>query len=104
MVGEKRRESVMGGVGLGDDEQAGRVLVDAVHNAGLLHPADARQALAAMGDQRIDQRAVSCPLAGLHDEARRLVDDDEMVTSSKTTSSAMSSACGSRVRAAARRA
>ena len=59
VIGEEAREAVMRGVGLGDDQQAGRVLVDAMHDAGLLHPADAGQAIAAMGDQRIDQRAAS---------------------------------------------
>ena len=42
MVGELRREALMGPVVLGDDEQAGRVLVEAVDDAGPLHAADAR--------------------------------------------------------------
>ena len=69
----------MGGVGLGDDEQAGRVLVEPVDDAGPLDPADPRQARAAMADQRVDQRAVGVARRRMDDEARRLVDDDEMV-------------------------
>ena len=32
-----------------------------------------------MGDQRIDQRAGRIAGGGMHDEARRLVDDDDLV-------------------------
>ena len=32
-----------------------------------------------MGDQRIDQRARLVPGGGMHDEALRLVDDDDVV-------------------------
>ena len=41
MIGEQRCEAVMGGVGLGDNQQAGRVLVEAMDDAGALHPANA---------------------------------------------------------------
>ena len=47
----------MGAVVLGDDQQAAGVLVEPVDDARPLHAADARQAVAAMGDQRVDQRA-----------------------------------------------
>ena len=66
----------MGGVGLGDDEQAGRVLVEPMDDAGPLHAADPREARAAMADQRIDQRAVGMARRRVDDEARRLVDHD----------------------------
>ena len=34
---------------------------------------------AAMGDQRVDQRAVGIARRRMHDEPRRLVDDDEVL-------------------------
>ena len=50
-----------------------------VDDAGAAHAADARQALAAMGDQGVDQRPG--PVAGgrMDDEILGLVDDDEVV-------------------------
>ena len=68
-------------VGLGDDQQAARVLVEAVHDARPRHAADAREARAAMGDQRVDERAGRIAGAGMHDEPGRLVDDDDRSSS-----------------------
>ena len=42
-------------------------------------PADARQARAAMADQRIDQRAGGMARRRMDDEPRGLVDDDEVL-------------------------
>ena len=69
----------MGAVGLGDDHDAGRVLVEAVDDAGPLDAADARQAVAAMVDQRVDQRAGPVAGARMDDQPGRLVDDDQVV-------------------------
>lgn len=77
--GELLGQALMGGVVLGDDEQARCLLVEAVDDARSLDATDARQAVAAVGDQRIDERAVGVAGGGVHDEARRLVDDDEVV-------------------------
>ncbi len=79
MVRELLGERAVRLVGLGHDQQPARVLVEAVHDAGPRHAADARQALAAMGDQRVDERAVRVARARMHDEPRRLVDDDQRV-------------------------
>ena len=46
---------------------------------GPLDAADARKAVAAMMDQRVDQRAGPVAGAGMDDEPGRLVDDDELV-------------------------
>ncbi len=78
MIGEEPRQAVMRGVGLGDDQQPARILVDAMHDAGLLHPADAGKTVAAMGDQRIDQRAALMRARRMHDEPGWLVDDEKM--------------------------
>ena len=45
---------------------------------GRLHAADAGQAVAAMVDQRVDQRAGPVAGAGMDDKAGRLVDDDQL--------------------------
>ena len=79
VIGELGGERAMGAVGLGDDHQAGRVLVEAVDDAGPAHAADAGQARAAMGDQRVDQGAGAVARRGMDDEAARLVDDDDVV-------------------------
>ena len=61
----------MGGVVLGHHHHAGGILVEAVDDAGALHPANARKRVAAMMDQRVDQR--SRPVAGdcFHEALRR---------------------------------
>ena len=41
MIGELLRQRAMGLVGLGDDEEAARVLVEAMHDARARHAADA---------------------------------------------------------------
>ena len=57
----------MSDVGLGDDEESGRILVDAVDDAGTGDTADARQAVAAMVEQRVDQRPVAVARGGVDD-------------------------------------
>ena len=69
----------MRAVVLGDDEQARRILVEPVDDAGPLDPADARQAVAAMGDERIHERAGFVTGGRMHHEPGRLVDDDEVI-------------------------
>ena len=79
LVGELGAERAVGGVGLGHHHQAGGVLVEPVHDARPLDAADAGQAVAAMGDQRVDQRALGVAGGRMHHQALRLVDDDERV-------------------------
>ena len=50
-----------------------------MHDAGSLDPADPRQRRPAMADQRIDQRSRRVAGRRVSDEARRLVDDDQML-------------------------
>ncbi|MGY4422512.1 hypothetical protein ACVWY2_004961 [Bradyrhizobium sp. JR6.1] len=79
MVGELRGQRLMGVVVLGNHHQPCGVLVEAVHDARPLDSADARQAAAAMRDQRVDQCSRGVAGRGMHDEAPRLVDDDDVV-------------------------
>src|SRR5258706_5364852 len=63
---------------LGDDQEAAGVLVQPVHDAGARDAADAGERGAAMGEQRVDQRAVDIAGGGMHDEAGGFDEDDEV--------------------------
>ncbi|MNT37936.1 hypothetical protein D3C72_1741030 [compost metagenome] len=79
MVGKLVGQVAVGGVVLGDDHHAARFLVEAVDDAGALDAADARQRVAAMVDQRIDERARPIAGAGMHDKAGRFAQHDKVV-------------------------
>src|SRR5208283_3088112 len=57
MAGELRRQRAVRTIVLRHHHYAGRVLVEPVHDAGASLAADARETLAAVGDERIDQRS-----------------------------------------------
>ena len=63
---------------LGDDHQAAGVLVEPMHDSRAADPADAGEARAAMGQQRVDESAVGISRGGMDNHARRLVDDDQV--------------------------
>src|SRR5579864_248188 len=65
-------------LGLGDDDEPARVLVEAVDDPRPAHAADPGKALAAMGDKRIDQGAVGIARRRMDHQPGGLVDDDEM--------------------------
>src|SRR5687768_13750961 len=75
---EQVRESLMGSVGLGDNEQAGGVLVEPVNDAGAANSADPGEAVAAVGDQRVHERSGFMAGGGMDDETGRLVDHNQM--------------------------
>ena len=79
VIGELRGQRLMRAVVLRHHHQARRVLVEPVHDAGAPNPADAGKAGAAMGDQRVYQRAGLVAGGGMHDQALRLVDDDNVL-------------------------
>ena len=79
VIGELRGQRLVRPVVLRHHHQPGGVLVEPVHDARAADAADPRQAGAAMGDQRIDQRAGLVAGAGMHDEALGLVDDNDVV-------------------------
>jgi hypothetical protein len=76
--GEIARERLVRGLALGDDHQAARVLVEAVHNPRPPNPTDAGEAGAAMAQQGVDKGTVWVSRCGMDNHARRLVDDDQM--------------------------
>ena len=69
----------MGPVRLGRHHQPGRVLVEPVHDTGAADAPDARQGVAAMAQQGVDQGAGGVPRCRMDHEPRRLVDDDHIV-------------------------
>ena len=79
MGGELLGQAMVRPVVLGHDQKPAGVLVEAVHDAGPPDAADAGQAFAAMGDQRIDQRAGLVAGAGVHHQSRGLVDHDQVL-------------------------
>ena len=79
VIGELRGQRLMRLVVLGDHHQPGGVLVEPVHDARPADAADAGKAGAAMGDQRVDQRAGLVAGGRMHDQPLRLVDDDDVV-------------------------
>ena len=64
-------------VRLGNHEQSGRVFVEAMDDAGPARAADSRQAVAAVCEKRIDKCPAAIAWRRVHDEARRLVVDDQ---------------------------
>ena len=79
LFGELLRKRAMGLVVFGHDHQASGVLVEAVDDTRSLDAADAGQARAAMGDQRVDQCAGGVAGGRVNDKALRLVDHDDRV-------------------------
>lgn len=67
----------MCGVGLGHNQQARGIFVEAVDDAGPPDAADAGKARTAMGDERIDERACCVTGGRMDNEAGWLVNDDE---------------------------
>ncbi len=57
VIGELFSEAPVGAVVLGHDEETAGVLVEPMHDAWPLDAADAGEAVPAMGDQRVHQRA-----------------------------------------------
>lgn len=79
MIGKLRRKALVSCIGLGNNKKPARILVDPVDDARAFDTADARQAVAAMVDQRIDERSRPVTRAWMHNETRRFVDDNEVI-------------------------
>ncbi len=79
MVGELRRQRAVRVVVLRHHHEPGRILVEPVHDAGPPLAADPGKAVAAMRNQRIDQRPGPMAGGGMNDEVAGFVDDDDVV-------------------------
>lgn len=94
VVGQLCREGEVRKVVFRRDEQTGRVLVDAVHDAGPPLSADAGETVAAVGEQGVDERAVLVAGRGCTTMPRGLLTTMRS-SSSYTTSSGRSCATSS---------
>ncbi len=79
VIGKQVAQRLMRFVILGDHQKAGCVLIEPMDDTGALDAPNARQGVAAMGNERIDECAAFMAGSGMHDEPGRLVDDDEIV-------------------------
>src|SRR5438552_18181801 len=79
VIGELCSERRMRAIVLRHHHEAGRILVEPVYGAGPALAADAGEAVAAMGDQGIDQRTGPVAGGGMNDETSGLFDDDDVV-------------------------
>jgi len=73
-AGELLGQAAVGGVGLGDQQHAGRVLVEPVHDARSFHAADPAQLALAVGEQRVHHGIRPGAHAGMHNHARGFVE------------------------------
>jgi hypothetical protein len=70
---------LVGPVGFGHHDRPRGVFIQPVNDAGTLHPANARQGIATVGQQRIHQRAAHIAGSRMHHHPRCLIDDDQML-------------------------
>ena len=69
----------MRGIGLGDDQQPRRILVDPVDNAGPRDPANAGEATVAMMEQGVDHRSIVITGGRMDDHSGGFIDDEQMI-------------------------
>ncbi len=77
-LGKLGGEALVGGVGFRDDEAAGGIFIESVHDAGSLHSAYAGKFSSAMMEQGVDEGAIGISGSGMDDHAVRFVEDDEV--------------------------
>ena len=82
----------------GYDHDTGCIFIEAVHNAGAYHAANAGKAVAAMIEQRVHQRTRPCASCRVNHHARGLVDDDEVLILKQNIERDVSLAGASRLR------
>jgi hypothetical protein len=76
--GKVARQRVMGGLGLGDDHQTARILVETMNDTGSADPADPGKVRTTMADQRVYECAVWVSRRRVDNHPRGLIDDDQM--------------------------
>jgi hypothetical protein len=76
--GKVARQRVMGDLGLGDDHQTTRVLVETMDDTGPADPADPGKACTTMVDQRVYECTVWVSRRRVDNQPRGLIDDDQM--------------------------
>lgn len=78
MAGEQLAQTYVGGIMLGRHYQPGRILVQAVHDAGPAHPTHAREAIATMGQQGINKRMIGIARCGMDHKTGGFIEHDQM--------------------------
>ena len=78
MFGEQGAQTLVCRVGLGRDHQSGRILVDSVDDPGSGYAANARQLAPTMVQKGVDESPVGMTGRRMDDQARRLVDYDQV--------------------------
>ena len=77
MICKLRGQPTMSSIGLGDNHQAACVFVQAVDDARPRNAADARKAVPAVSDKRIDESTVGISRARMHNQSSRFVDNNK---------------------------
>lgn len=77
-LGELGEQGLHGAVGLGDDDAAGGIFVEAVDDAGALDSVDAGELVSAVMEEGVDEGAVGVAGGGVDDHAVGFVEDDEV--------------------------
>jgi hypothetical protein len=75
---EVSRQRVVSGLGLGDDHQPTRALVETMDDTGPANPADPGKARTTMVDQRVYKCAVRVSRCRVDNQPRGLIDDDQI--------------------------
>ena len=78
-LGKLSKQGLHRAVGLGDDDAARGVLIEAMHDAGALDAIDAGELAIAVMEEGVDEGAVRIAVSRVNDHAVRFVDDDEIV-------------------------
>jgi hypothetical protein len=78
VVGELPGQPFVRDIGLGHDQQARGILVDAMDDPRPRDAADARKLATAMVQQGVDQRTIGIARRRVDDQPRRLVDHDQV--------------------------
>ena len=92
--GEGGGQRGVGELGLGHDHDAGGVLVQPMDDPGPALAADPGELVAAMCQQRVDQRAVLVAGGGMHNQTCGLVEDDQVCVLIKDREMGSAAACG----------
>lgn len=77
-VGKLAGEVLVRAIIFRDDEAAGSILIESMHNAGAFDAADARKLALAVVEQGIHQRAIGISGSGVNDNAGFLIQHDEV--------------------------
>ena len=77
--GKLGEEGLHGAVGFGDDDAAGGVFVETVHDAGTFDAVDAGELVSAMMEEGVDEGAIGIASGGVDDHAVGFVENDEVL-------------------------